>query len=156
MAAGRPQEQARKAGIKEGAGRTLAQVSSFVGGIALIALGVLGFFFGGAGFGIGDNVSGQDLVVFEVNGWHNIVHLATGGFLVLMAATAGSAVAGLLVFGLVYLAVTILGFLDGTDVLNVMPVNLADNVLHAVLAGLALLIALVSGALRRSARRTGR
>lgn len=47
----RPDEQHRQAGVKEGAGRTLAQVSSLVGGLVLIAIGVLGFFFGGNDFG---------------------------------------------------------------------------------------------------------
>lgn len=155
-AAGTPQEQARKAGIKEGAGRALAQVSSLVGGVALIAIGVLGFVFAGRDFGIGEALSSQDLSVLEVNGWSNVVHLVTGGFLALMSVTGPAAVLGLFIVGLVYLAITVVGFLDGSDVLNVMPVNPADNILYAVLAGLALVIALVSGGLLRSARRTNR
>ncbi len=157
MAAARtPEERHRKAGVKEGAGRTLAQVSCLVGGAVLIALGVLGFFFGGDDFGVGGSVEGQDFIVFEVNGWHNVVHLVTGAFLVLMAVTAGSAIAGLLIFGLAYLAVTVWGFIDGDAVANLIPVNTADNWLHVALTAAALLIAFASGVLRRSAGKTQR
>src|ERR1051326_7796448 len=166
-ATGTPQEQARKAGVKEGAGRVLAQGSALAGGVALIAIGVLGFVFAGRGFGIGEALSSQDLSVLEVknwsnvahlsvlevNGWSNVVHLVTGVFLALMSVTGRAAVSGLFIVGLVYLAITVVGFLDGSDVLNLMPVNRADTILYAVVAGLALVIALVSGGLLRSARR---
>ena len=148
-------DSARRAGIKEGAGRTLAQVSCLVGGAVLIAVGVLGFFFGGSDFTTGADLQGQNFIVFEVNGWHNVVHIATGAFLVLMAATAGAAVAGLLIFGVAYLAVTVLGFIDGNDVVNLIPVNPADNWLRLALTIAALLIAVVSGGLLAAGRRTG-
>ena len=155
MQASRP-DRSHQAGVKEGAGRTLAQVSCLVVGAILIAVGVLGFFFGGSDFTIGDNVEGQNFIIFEVNGWHNVVHIATGAFLVLMAVTAGSAVIGLLIFGLAYLAVTVWGFLEGNDVVDLIPVDTADNWLHLALTVVALLIALVSGGLLGSARRAGR
>ena len=148
-------DSARRAGIKEGAGRTLAQVSCLVGGAVFIAVGILGFFFGGSDFTTGADVEGQNFIIFEVNGWHNVVHIATGAFLVFMAATAGAAVAGLLIFGVVYLAVTVWGFIDGDDVVNLIPVNPADNWLHLALTIAALLIAVVSGGLLASGRRTG-
>ena len=152
--ASRSEERAREAGVKEGAGRTLAQTSCLVGGLALVAIGILGFFFGGSGLGAGDNVQGQNFVVFEVNGWHNIVHIVTGAFLLLMAPAARLAVTGLLIFGLLYAGVTVWGFVEGNDVVNLIPVNTADNWLHLVLAGLALLIAILSGGLLSSARKT--
>ncbi len=148
------QERRRKAGRAEGAGRTLAQGASLVIGLVLIAVGALGFFFGGSEFGVGGSLEGQEFIVFEVNGWHNVVHLATGAFLVLMAATARSAVTGLLIFGLAYAVVTVWGFIDGNDVANVIPVNTADNWLHVALTAAALLIAVVSGGLLRKSSRT--
>lgn len=72
-------------GAKEGAGRALAQAFCLVTGLVLIAVGVLGFFFGGGDFTSGSGVSGAPFIVFEVNGWHNIVRLASGAFLLLMA-----------------------------------------------------------------------
>ncbi len=152
--ASRSEERARKAGMKEGAGRTLAQTSCLVGGLALVAFGILGFFFGGSGFGLGDNVEGQNFIVFEVNGWHNIVHIATGALLLLTAPTPRLAVTGLLIFGLLYAGMTVWGFIERNDVVNLIPVNTADNWLHLALAGLALLIAVLSGGLLSSARKT--
>lgn len=144
---------ARREGVKEGAGRTLAQGFCLVTGLALIAVGVLGFFFGGSAFSTGPGVSGENFIVFEVNGWHNVVHIATGAFLVLMAASARAAVAGALIFGVVYVAVTVLGFVDGDDLLTVAPVNTADNWLHLALAVAAIVIGAAGGGLMGSARR---
>ncbi len=64
------------------------------------------------------------------------------------------AVTGLLIFGLLYAGMTGWGFIEGNDVVNLVPVDTADNWLHLVLAGLALLIAVLSGVLLSSARRT--
>lgn len=144
---------ARRQGAKEGAGRTLAQGFCLVTGLVLIAVGVLGFFFGGSDFTIGPGVSGENFIVFEVNGWHNVVHIATGAFLLLMAASARTAITGALVFGVVYVAVTVLGFIDGDDLLTLAPVNTADNFLHLALAVAALLIGATAGGLVGSARR---
>jgi len=152
MAAREPAQQARRTGAKEGAARTLAQTACLVGGLTLIAVGVLGFIFGGSDFGTGSNVSGQEFIVFEVNGWHNIVHLATGAFLLLMAAKAKSAITALLVFGVVYVAVVVWGFIDGNDIANIVAVNTADNWLHVALAAGALVVAIAAGGLAGSAR----
>ncbi len=152
--ASRSEERARKAGMKEGAGRTLAQTSCLVGGLALVAFGILGFFFGGSGFGVGDNVEGQNFIIFEVNGWNNVLYIATGALLLLMTPKPRAAVTGLLIFGLIYAVATVWGFIERNAVVNLVSVNTADNWLHLVLAGLALLIAVLSGGLLSSARRT--
>ena len=156
MQASRPrppaEEQARRSGAKEGAARTLAQTAALLGGLTLIAAGVLGFIFGGSDFNTGSSVQGKEFIVFEVNGWHNIVHLASGAFLVLMAAKAKSAVTGLLVFGVVYVVVIVWGFVDGSDIAGLLPVNTADNWLHVALAVAAIAVALAAGGLAGSAR----
>ncbi len=144
---------ARREGAKEGAGRTLAQAFCLVTGLVLVAVGVLGFLFGGNDFTTGPGVSGEPFIVFEVNGWHNIVHLATGAFLLLMAAKPATAITGALIFGVVYLAVTVLGFIDGDDLLTLAPVNTPDNFLHLALAVVAILIGVSAGGLVGSARR---
>ena len=144
---------ARREGVKEGAGRTLAQGFCLAAGLVLIAVGVLGFFFGGSSFSTGPGVSGQNFIVFEVNGWHNVIHIATGAFLVLMAASASTAITGALLFGVVYAAVTVLGFIDGDDLVTIAPVNTADNWLHLALAAAALLVGVLAGGLFGSARR---
>jgi len=146
-------EAGRRAGQKEGAARSLAQLACLVIGGALIGAGVLGFFFGGAGFTTGDSIQGEQFLGFEVNGWHNVVHIATGALLLLAAPKAKLAGTMLLVFAAAYAVVTIWGFVDGNTVVNLIPVNLPDNILHAVLTGAALLAALAAGGLGARARR---
>ncbi len=146
-------EAGRQAGRHEGAARTLAQTTCLAIGVALIAAGVLGFFFGGSGFGTGDSVQGREFLSLEVNGWHNIVHIASGALLLFASPKAKLAGTALLVFGLTYAVVTIWGFVDGNSVANLIPVNLPDNLLHLLLAAGSLFVALTAGALGASARR---
>ncbi len=127
---------------REGAGRTLAQTFCLVVGIVLIAVGVLGFFFGGTSFAVGEAISGQNFIVFEVNGWHNVVHIATGVFLVAMAAAPATAITGSIVFGVVYIVITIWGFVAVDNVIWLASINLADNLLHLALGILGLAIGL--------------
>lgn len=138
-------------GATAGAGRSLAQITSGIIGVVLVVAGILGFFYGDSSFTVGDNLESGELFGFAVNGWHNIVHIATGVFLLLVMASATSAAVGLLAFGIVYGVVTIWGFAAGTDIAGLIPVDAADNILHAVLAVAAIVIAIASGGLKRRA-----
>jgi len=154
MEASRDQlESARRAGVKVGAARTLAQSFCLLGGLALIAAGILGFPFASGDFGTGEAVQGDDFIVFEVNGWHNVVHIATGAFLVLMSFKPASAAMGALVFGVLYVVVTVWGFIDGSDLINVVPVDSPDNFLHLALAAAGIVVGLAAGAVGMSGRR---
>ncbi len=146
----------RRAGRKEGAARTIAQTFCLVAGAGLIAAGVLGFFFGGSDFATGNSVQGEEFIVFEVNGWHNIVHIASGALLLLLAPKARVAAIGALIFGLVYAGVTVWGFIEENDVANLIPINTADNWLHAAIAIAAILAAALSGAFAASSARDAR
>ena len=114
-------------------GRTPAQLYSLVFGITLLAVGILGF-FANATWGTGSDVSGDNLIIFEVNGWHNLVHIASGLVGIAMAGKAASARLYALGFGAIYLVVTIFGFITGDHVLWFIPVNTADNFLHLAIA----------------------
>ena len=61
-----------------------------------------------------------------------------------MHGNAPRARAGALVFGLAYAAVFVWGLITGDSVAGIIPVDDADQVLHAALAGTALLSALAS------------
>lgn len=148
-------ERARRVGRREGAARTIAQSFCLLIGAGLIAVGVLGFVFGGSGFDAGGDVQGDDFIIFEVNGWHNVVHIATGAFLVVMFLRAAAAAIGALIFGLVYAGVAVWGF-DGNDVIDLVATDAADNWLHVGLAALGVLVGLLAGALGVSARREQR
>jgi hypothetical protein len=72
------------------------------------------------------------------------VHIASGIFLLACSPRRASARAGAIAFGVVYGLVTIIGFIDGTDVFAFIPVNAADNVLHLVISALGIISGLMS------------
>lgn len=131
-------------------GRTPAQVYALVFGVTLLVVGIVGFFVDSS-FDAGSGVQGDDLVIFEVNGWHNLVHIATGLLGLALMGRADTARLYALGFGVVYLAVTIWGFIDGSDVLGLIPVNSADNWLHVAIALTGILAGLASDPRRRAA-----
>ena len=113
--------------------RTPAQLYALLFGIVLLAIGILGF-IADSSFGTGSDVDGSDFIVFEVNGWHNIVHILSGLLGLALARRRDTARAYALGFGAVYLVVTIWGFVTGDQVLWLIPVDAADNVLHLLIA----------------------
>ena len=129
-------------------GRSTAQWFCLVFGLTLIVVGLLGFiveptFDTNAG-GDPGQVDGEKLLLFEVNGWHNIVHILTGALLLAGSPKHATARTAALVFGVAYAAVTLWGLIDGQDILGLVPVNPADNILHLVLAALAIAVGLSS------------
>jgi hypothetical protein len=118
--------------------RTPAQAYAIVVGATLVGVGVLGFFYSAAFGTPGD--SSAVLGVLDVNGWHNVVHLATGAFALALVGSPGSARMSALLLGVVYLVVAAWGFVQGSGgaILSLIPVNTADNVLHLALGVLGL------------------
>jgi len=124
-------------------------------GAVLIAAGVIGFFYNGA---FSSNEADRDAVlgILDVNGWHNLVHIATGAITLAfgMGSEAGAR-RWTLIFGVVYLLVAAWGFVigDGESILSIIPVNTEDNILHLVFAlGAFAVYALTAP--RTSSRRT--
>lgn len=113
-------------------------------GAVLLLAGILGFFADSSFGDLGSNVQGDDLIVFEVNGWHNLVHIASGLLGLALMSSASGARAYALGFGTVYLLVTIWGIVDGNDVFGLLPVNTADNILHIAIAATGILAGLLS------------
>ena len=79
-----------------------------------------------------------------MNGWHNVVHILSGAFLLLMSSRHARARTGALAFGAIYGLVAVIGLIDGHDVLGIIPIDPADNVLHVLLAGTGLAVGLIS------------
>jgi Domain of unknown function (DUF4383) len=117
--------------------RSPAQLFALVAGLTLVAVGLIGF-AADSSFTTGADVDGGSLIGFEVNGLHNIVHILSGLLLLAGYRRPGSARFVCTVFGVTYGAVTVIGLIDGEDVLGLFPVNPADNVLHIGLTVLAL------------------
>jgi hypothetical protein len=101
-------------------------------GIVFIAIGILGFVPGIT------TADGRLLGIFQVDAIHNVVHLLSGIVALLMAAKAPKTY--FKVFGIVYLLVTILGFVQQDTILGLFTINMADNILHLVIAATALYI----------------
>jgi hypothetical protein len=114
-------------------GMTPAQMYSLAFGATLLLVGLLGF-AADSSFENGDNLRGDELIVFLVNGWHNLVHIASGLIGLAVFRSRSGARSYALGFGLVYLIVTIWGFADGNDVISLIPVNTEDNILHLLIA----------------------
>jgi Domain of unknown function (DUF4383) len=118
--------------------RSPAQAFALVIGATLVVAGILGFFYN-ASFATGDGTERDAVLgILDVNGWHNVVHVASGVVGLALAGSYDNARVYALGFGAVYLVVALLGFLagDGDEVRNLIPVNTEDNVLH-LLIGLA-------------------
>jgi Domain of unknown function (DUF4383) len=113
-----------------------ARLYATVVGTVLTIAGIVGFFYS-ASFGSPGEVD-KVLGIFDVNGWHNVVHLVTG--LLGLVAVGYAAREYALGLGLVYLVVAIWGFVigSGESILGVVPVNSDDNVLHLLLGVLGL------------------
>jgi Domain of unknown function (DUF4383) len=138
-------------------GRSTAQWYCLIVGATLVLVGLLGFLaeakFDTSSGGDPGALDGEDFLIFEVNGWHNVVHIASGAFLLLMSSKHARARTGALAFGAIYGLVALIGLIDGHDVLGIIPIDPADNVLHVLLAASALAVGLLSDRDRRNERR---
>lgn len=104
-------------------------------GPALVVGGIVGLAAGSSDLATGDELPTHDFgPLFAFNGWHHVLHLATGALLVLGALRPRWALATVLAFGAIYAVLTPLAWLDGDDVLNVVYSDLPDNFIHLTLA----------------------
>jgi hypothetical protein len=112
--------------------------ATLVGGVLVIA-GIIGFFYN-ASFASGNDIVGDDrsyevFGLLAVNGWHNLVHIATGLLGLLAAGYAARVYA--LGLGLVYVLIAIWGFIEVENgfgaLLDFIPINSEDNWLHLII-----------------------
>jgi hypothetical protein len=102
-------------------------------GIILIVIGILGFIPGAT-------TDGRLLGILEVDTVHNGIHLLSGIIALICARSASAAKGYLKAFGVVYALVTLVGFLDGSSIFDIFSVNGAGNILHLLIAAVALYI----------------
>jgi hypothetical protein len=127
-----------------------AQVYAFTFGLALLLAGIIGFFYT-ADFSTGDaanDPANRDALigVFDINGWHNVVHLVSGLLGLSLAGSWRGARLYAWGFGLTYLAVTVWGFVigDGDAILGLIAINTEDNILHLAISLLGVMAALAT------------
>ncbi len=108
----------------------LVKPLTWILGLVLLLVGIIGFFMPSPLFGL-----------FDVDTTHNVVHILSG-VVGLWAASTGYQYSRLflMVFGLVYGLVAVLGFMSGS-VLGLFMVNMNDNYLHAAIAAVCLVTA---------------
>ncbi len=102
-------------------------------GIIFIVIGVLGFI-------PGLTKDGMLLGIFQVDAVHNVIHLLSGIVALLCAGSMSNAKTYFKIIGVVYALVTILGFVGSGSVLGFIMVNIADNILHLLIAVIALVL----------------
>jgi hypothetical protein len=134
-------------------GSSPARLYCLLVGAVLVIAGIIGFFYE-ASFDTGDSIKSDDVFnILAVNGWHNLVHLAIGAILLIGAGGAARATA--MFVGVLYVVLTVLGFIatggDGIDfiaennvLIDLVPVNDEDNILHLILGITGILAALAS------------
>lgn len=115
---------------------------ALVFGIGFLAAGILGFV---PAFTPGGNLLGY----FEVDSMHNIVHIASGVIALFACSSAIYAKWYFRIFGILYGIAAIAGFVRAGD-LYMMHVNMADNILHLVIAVIALYLGFVYKSVRSS------
>jgi hypothetical protein len=132
-------------------------------GAVLVVAGIIGFFYE-ASFDTGDSIRADKVFdILAVNGWHNLVHLAIGALLLLAAGAAARSAAMLV--GVLYVVLCILGFIATGDggigfiaengvLIDLVPVNDEDNVLHLILGVTGIIAALATRPLAGAAPAT--
>ena len=114
--------------------RTLAQKLAWLFGIVFLLVGILGFIPGitenAPGSFAGENSDGSLLGVFQTGILHNLAHLAFG-IGILAARKHATALTYLLVSGIVYTGLFLVGILGAMDWL---PADDTDDWLHLALA----------------------
>ena len=116
----------------------MVQKAALAFGVVFVVIGLGGFL----PFLVTKDAMGMELLlgIFMVGALHNVIHLASGVAALASSSSAKYAKLYFQVFGVVYALVTVLGFVvgDGGEILGLLPVNLADNLLHLVIAASSL------------------
>lgn len=113
----------------------MAKTAAVLFGVVFLLVGILGF--------VPAVTKDQMLLgIFHVNAAHNVVHLLSGVAALFAGMTSvGAARVYFKIFGLVYGAVAVMGFMMGdTMLLGLISNNTADTWLHVVIAAVSLLI----------------
>ena len=120
--------------------RGLSKTFALAVGVVYVLVGVVGFAVTGFSGLVADTDAA--LLGFDLNPFHNIVHLAIGAFLIAVSrvdvegVTEGVLIGG----GLVYVLAAVLGFTNNLQLLSINDVLAPDNFLHLVSGVLAIVV----------------
>ncbi|MEJ7785790.1 MAG: DUF4383 domain-containing protein [Solirubrobacteraceae bacterium] len=137
---------------------SLAQKVMPLFGALYIGIGVIGFAFTGFGNFLTNTDDFLLIPGLSLNPFHNIVHLAIGGFLVLMSRQGTSTAEGAcLGVGIFYVAAFVIGFVGPTNltILSMEGRGDLENINHLLNGVLLLGLGLVSSAATDKQQRAG-
>ncbi|HEY8082138.1 MAG TPA: DUF4383 domain-containing protein [Solirubrobacterales bacterium] len=119
-----------------------ARLYATLAGGLLVIVGIVGFFYSSS-FG-SPGTTGEVFGLFEVNGWYNVAHIATGAAGLLVAGYAPRQYA--LSMGTIYATIAIWGLIvgSGESILGFLPVNDGNNFLNLALGALGICAALAT------------
>ena len=102
---------------------SLVKTVTWILGIVLLLVGVIGFF------------NNPVLGIFDADAIHSSIHVLSG-LVGIAAAASGNKMSRmfLIVFGLVYALVAVLGFVNNGSILGIFATNRADDYLHSAIA----------------------
>jgi hypothetical protein len=112
--------------------RTVAQGVSLVAGIGFVLIAVLGFAATGMNMEADPNLAPKVLGTFPVNFLHNCVHLIFGVWGLAASRTHAASRSFCLIAGLIYLALTVLGYFVPNG-FGLVPLGGPDVFLHLLL-----------------------
>jgi hypothetical protein len=111
---------------------------------------VIALIFVGVDFGtVGPTAAQPEFLISSVSGWTAVFWIAMGGFGLLAASRLDAARSYTLVAGIVFAVAAAWGFIDGNDVVDLLVADTTNNITHAVLGALGLIV----GLLPRNAQR---
>ncbi len=119
----------------------MVKTAAILFGLVFLIVGICGF-FPNITTPMPDGDGGMLLGIFHVNLAHNVVHLASGAiFLLVGMAGAGPSRMFFKIFGIVYLLVAVLGYMNGDKpILGMVANNMNDVWLHVALAAVMLFL----------------
>ena len=127
-----------------------AQVFAFVVGVVYLLLGCVGFAVTGLSGFVADDADA--LLGFDLNVFHNLVHMAIGGYLLVVSRLRDPVIAqGVLIGGgLVFVLAALLGFMNDLQILSIDSGTAPDNFLHLFSGLAAILFGLIGAGVTRS------
>ncbi|MGI8864548.1 MAG: DUF4383 domain-containing protein [Solirubrobacteraceae bacterium] len=133
----------------------VAQPFALIVGIVYLAGGVIGFILTGFSGLVTSHGPTIPLFGFEVNIFHNIVHLVIGGAFIVVSRLSDPAITqGVLIGGgAIYLAAALLGFLEKLPILAINGSLAPDNFLHLFSGAAAVVFGLLGAQQQSEAER---
>jgi len=139
--------------------KNLAQTLMPLFGLLYVGIGVIGFAFTGFNNFLANTADDLLIPGLSINPFHNVVHLAIGGFLIIMSRQAPTTAEGAcLGVGIFYVAAFVIGFIGPTNLTIIGMQGRLDleNVNHLLNGAVLLSIGLISSiATEKASQRTG-